>query len=85
MNYVIETTVTGTLNLLCSIRRRQKIKCDGTTWVWYSALGHQLSQKYTERPDVRLDGEAAVQSSFRSCPLDWEFSSCKEEIESQAA
>lgn len=68
--------VANILNFLCNsaMGTKQNIKFGVPTWVWYSALGHQLSQQNTKRPDIRLDGEAAVQSSFRSRPLDGEFS-----------
>ena len=47
------------------------------TWIGNPALGGQLSEQHPERPDVRLDGEAAVQRRLRGGPLDGELGSCK--------
>lgn len=47
------------------------------TWIGNSAFCGQFSQQDAKRPDVRLDGEAAVQSRLRGRPLDGELGSCK--------
>jgi len=45
------------------------------TWIWDSALGHQLSQQDTEGPDVRFDGESAVQRCLWCSPLNGKLGS----------
>ena len=47
------------------------------TWIGNPALGGQLSEQHPERPDVRLDGEAAVQRRLWGGPLDGELGSCQ--------
>ena len=49
------------------------------TWVGNSALGDQFSEQNPKGPHIRLDGEPAVQSSFRGGPLDGEFGTYKQE------
>lgn len=46
-------------------------------WIGHSAFGSQFSQQDSERPDVRFNGEAAVQSSLGCRPLDGKFGSYK--------
>lgn len=49
--------------------------CARFTWVWHSALGDKLSQQDTERPDIRFDGEAAIESCLRCGPFNGELGS----------
>lgn len=47
------------------------------TWIWHSALSHQLSQQNTEGPHVRFDGESAIQSRLWCSPLNGKLGSWK--------
>lgn len=44
-------------------------------WIGHSAFSGQFSQQDPKWPDVRFDGEAAVQSSFGCCPLNGKLGS----------
>ena len=49
------------------------------TRIGHSSLSGELGQQNPKGPHIRLDGEPAVQSSFRGGPLDGEFGTYKQE------
>lgn len=46
------------------------------TWVWHTALGDELGEHDTKRPDIGFDGEFPIESCLWGRPLDGELRSC---------
>jgi len=49
---------------------------DTLAWIRNLAVGDELYEKYSVRPDIRLDCERAVHCCLRSSPLDWKLGTC---------
>lgn len=45
------------------------------TWIWYTSIRDQFSEKDAKAPNIGLDGEFTIVSSFWSSPLNWETGS----------
>lgn len=65
------------LNLKQTLLISKGLKERLLAWIGHAAFSGQFGQQDPKRPDVRFNGEAAVQSSLGGRPLDGKLGSCK--------